>query len=212
MSCQSAMTAIASDPLDELIATVHWLGQQGWCPATGGNFSVRQDAARFLITASGRDKTRLLREDFLSAPVTGELPRAPLAPSAETALHQMLYRLEASIGCVLHTHTVAATVLSRQAEDALCFSGYEMQKAISGNITHAAELRLPVLENTQDIPALAQIVSQRWAQAPLPYGFLVRGHGLYAWGANVAEARRHVEGWEFLCNCLLTERLLSIRA
>jgi len=206
------MTAAASDTLDDLIATVHWLGQQGWCPATGGNFSVRQDALRFLITASGRDKTKLARDDFLIAPVAGELPRAPLTPSAEAALHQMLYRLDAGIGCVLHTHTVAATVLSRKAQDELRFSGYEMQKAISSNTTHAAELRLPVLENTQDILALAQIVSQRWTLAPLPYGFLVRGHGLYAWGANVAEARRHVEGWEFLFNCLLTEQLLSIHA
>jgi methylthioribulose-1-phosphate dehydratase len=30
------------------------------------------------------------------------------------------------------------------------------------------------------------------------HGFLLRGHGLYTWGANQADARRHVEIFEFL--------------
>jgi methylthioribulose-1-phosphate dehydratase len=40
-------------------------------------------------------------------------------------------------------------------------------------------------------------------------GFLVRGHGLYAWGETLAAAKRHVEGLEFLLSCLWQERLLE---
>ena len=39
-------------------------------------------------------------------------------------------------------------------------------------------------------------------------GFLLSGHGLYAWGATAADARRHVEGLEFLLACHLEERRL----
>jgi methylthioribulose-1-phosphate dehydratase len=91
------------------------------------------------------------------------------------------------------------------------FDGYEMQKAIRGHTTHEQVVALPIFENTQDIPALADRLAERWELAVLPYGFLVCAHGLYAWGASVAEARRHVEGWEFLMQCRLTERLLEAR-
>ncbi|MDR5106194.1 class II aldolase/adducin family protein, partial [Salmonella enterica subsp. enterica serovar Derby] len=46
---------------------------------------------------------------------------------------------------------------------------------------------------------------------PLQYGFLVRGHGLYCWGSQVAEARRHLEGLEFLFQCELQRRLLEAK-
>jgi methylthioribulose-1-phosphate dehydratase len=86
-----------------------------------------------------------------------------------------------------------------------------MQKAIRGHTTHETPLVLPLFDNTQDIPALADALARRWGPEGLPCGLLVRGHGLYAWGASVAEARRHVEGWEFLLSCLLNERLLESR-
>jgi methylthioribulose-1-phosphate dehydratase len=201
------------DTLDALIQVVIALAAQGLSPATGGNFSLRADEDHFCITASGRDKRTLSTEDFIHAAVHAPLPTTSPMPSAEAALHQRLYRLDATIGCVLHTHSVAATVLSRLAlVDRLQFEGYEMQKAIRGQATHEQVIALPIFENTQDISALADSLAQRWAQAAPPYGFLVRGHGLYAWGTSVAEARRHVEGWEFLMQCRLTERLLEGRA
>ena len=57
---------------------------------------------------------------------------------------------------------------------------------------------------------LAQQVAQRWQQQPLNWGLLVRGHGLYVWGRSLDEAKRHLEGWEFLINCEL-ERLKLTR-
>ncbi len=201
-----------AETLDALIPTVAALAAEGLSPATGGNFSVRAGAEWFFITASGCDKRALTPADFVRVPVSGALPTTPPAPSAEAALHQRLYRQDDRIGCVLHTHSVPATVLSRCSEaERLVFVGYEMQKAIRGQTTHETPLALPLFENTQDIPTLADALSRRWEPDGLPYGLLVRGHGLYAWGASVAEARRHVEGWEFLLNCMLQERLLEGR-
>lgn len=69
---------------------------------------------------------------------------------------------------------------------------------------------IPIFDNDQDIPALAQRVATLADNHPLQYGFLVRGHGLYCWGASVAEARRHLEGLEFLFQCELQRRLLEV--
>ena len=41
------------------------------------------------------------------------------------------------------------------------------------------------------------------------WGYLIDGHGLYAWGRDMAEARRHLEAFEFLLGCELELRKLK---
>ncbi|MEX2124368.1 MAG: methylthioribulose 1-phosphate dehydratase [Woeseia sp.] len=188
-------------------------GERQWCLATSGNFSVRAGASRCLITQSGKDKTKLAVDDLMLCDLDG-VPAANgdkgFKPSAETLLHTCLYRLDDRIAAVLHTHSVAATVLSRIAGAELDFSGFEMQKAIAGIGSHDAMVALPVFENTQDMSVLADAVRRRAADGTLSVpGFLVRGHGLYAWGTSLTEAQRHIEGFEFLLSCTLQERLLN---
>jgi methylthioribulose-1-phosphate dehydratase len=64
--------------------------------------------------------------------------------------------------------------------------------------THQHTEWLPILDNDQDIPALARRVEALLEQSPAVHGFLLRGHGLYTWGDDLAQARRHVEILEFL--------------
>ncbi len=195
-----------------LIDAGRWIDAQGWCPATGGNFSARLSADRALVTASGRHKGQLKGDDLLTVDLQGNPVESRLKPSAETLLHTRLYQLEPGIGAVLHTHSVASTVLSRlELSDWLTISGYEMQKSLNGNTSHEPEIRLAVFENTQDMLALAEQLTSRWQQTPLSWGFLVRGHGLYAWGRDVSEARRHLEGLEFLVAGELEMRRLGVK-
>jgi methylthioribulose-1-phosphate dehydratase len=55
-----------------------------------------------------------------------------------------------------------------------------------------------VLENTQDYGFMSRDVRAALAAHPVAHGLLLRGHGLYTWGRDVPEARRHVEVLEFL--------------
>ena len=198
----------------QLVEVCRYLGERGLAPATGGNFSVRVDDEHCLITRSGRDKSRLTVDDLMICDLDGNAVQPGLRPSAETGLHTCLYRIDAGIGAVLHTHSVVSTVLSRAISGDLVLQGFEMQKALAGNQTHAQAITIPIHDNDQDIGALAVRVQQRLQDdaaagvAPQP-GFLVRGHGLYAWGQDLAEAKRHVEGVEFLFACAWQEKLLS---
>ena len=131
-------------------------------------------------------------------------------PSAETPLHTCLYKLDAEIGAVLHTHSVASTVLSRSADTNLTIVGFEMQKALPGVTSHEDSITIPVLENDQDMTALAKRVQQAWADGSFGVpGFLIKGHGLYAWGNDLSAAQRHTEGFEFLFDCALQEKQVS---
>ena len=120
-------------------------------------------------------------------------------PSAETLLHAAVARARGS-GAVLHTHSIWSTVLSEThgTDGGIRLAGWEMLKGLEGVRTHQHTEWLPILTNDQNIPALAQRVETLLESSPGIHGFLLRGHGLYTWGDDLAEARRHVEILEFL--------------
>ena len=186
------------------------LAARGWTPATSGNFSMRADTAHLAITISGRDKGRLTPGDFMVVDLDGRPVATEQRPSAETGLHNQLYRRFPEIGCVLHTHSQNQTVASRlfAAQGSVHLAGYELLKAFRGNATHETAIDLPVLPNSQDIPALAAQVERLLDAGPL-WGYLIEGHGLYAWGQDMTEARRHLDAFEFLLACELDLRRLG---
>ncbi len=207
-------TALASpltgldDQIDALreCGTMFW--QRGWSVGTSSNYSVvvSRNPVELVVTASGMDKGRLAREDFVrvgddGTPVVDGQPKS----SAETMLHVMLARRE-EVGAVLHTHSVWGTVLSDLYGDEGGFeiAGYEMLKGLEGIKTHEHAEYVPIFENTQDIPALADEVEDRLftGKNNFIHGFLIRRHGLYTWGKTLDEARRHVEVFEFLFECI----------
>jgi methylthioribulose-1-phosphate dehydratase len=180
------------------------LAERGWTPATSSNFSMRLAPERVAITISGRDKGRLSEDDIMLVDLDGQPVGSAARPSAETLLHTQLYRHDPSIGAVLHTHSRTQTVASRLYAPAglVRFAGYELQKAFEGHTTHEGVIDLPVFPNSQDIPALAQTIED-WLEGGPGYGYLIDGHGMYAWGRDMAAARRHLEAFDFLLACEL---------
>jgi methylthioribulose-1-phosphate dehydratase len=199
----------ATEAAESLIRTGRWCDARGYCPATSGNYSVRLDATTLLVTASGKHKGRLSREDFVVVDYDGR-PIAAGVPSAETPLHALMFRLDSRIGAVVHTHSIPSTVLglALQRQGALDLDGYEMLKAFPGVSSHETRVSIPIFENSQDIPALAHDVERRWDRARFG-GYLLRGHGLYAWGKDIDTAVNAVEALEFLVACELERRKLS---
>ncbi|NCA70327.1 MAG: methylthioribulose 1-phosphate dehydratase [Sphingobacteriia bacterium] len=193
---------------DELAEVGRFCFSRGWLPATSGNLSARLDDRHVAITVSGRHKGELDASGIMVVDLDGRVLSEGLRPSAETELHLMLYRRDPSIGAVLHTHSVHATVLSRLVGDTLELADYEVMKAWPGVATHATRLALPVFANDQEIGRLAGRVEQALRADPSLPGYLIAGHGLYTWGASVMDARRHIEAFEFLLECeTLTRRM-----
>ncbi|MFH1599708.1 MAG: methylthioribulose 1-phosphate dehydratase [Pseudomonadota bacterium] len=195
---------------DEIVAATRELSALGWTPATSSNFSMRLDDRHAAITVSGRDKGRLVATDIMVVDMAGKAVATEHRPSAETLLHTQLYARYPDVGCVLHTHSHVQTVASRlyAAQGHVHLEGYELLKAFAGNQTHEMAVDVPVLANTQDMDELAGWVEALLDQQPM-WGYLINGHGLYAWGKDMAEARRHLEAFEFLLSCELDLRRLQ---
>ncbi len=196
------------EPIDALreVGALFW--QRGWSVGTSSNYSVvlSREPLDLLVTASGKDKGRLTRGDFVRLGPGGK-PQVEGQPksSAETLLH-VVAAAQPEVGAILHTHSVWSTLLSDLffPQGGFEISGYEMLKGLEGIATHEHASWIEIFENTQDIPALAEQVRERINDAadPLQHGYLIRKHGLYTWGRNLDEARRHVEIFEFLFECV----------
>lgn len=176
---------------------------RGWVLGTSGNFSavVSRDPLRLAITSSSVDKGELTADHILQIDGEGNVLEGAGRPSAETLLHLTVVRLRAA-GAVLHTHSVWSNILSGATERGLSIEGYEMLKGLEGVSTHEHREWLPIIDNSQDMAQLARSVETALNEHPLAHGFLLRRHGLYTWGADVAEAKRHVEILEFLLEVL----------
>lgn len=179
--------------------------ERGWVFGTSGNFSavVSERPLRLAITATGLDKGALDAEQFLEIDEEARVVRGKGLPSAETGLHLAIVGARGA-GAVLHTHSMWSTLLSESfaANGAVPLEGFEMLKGLTGVRTHEHKEILPIFENSQDIDQLAEHVEVLLKRDPALHGFLIRRHGLYTWGRDLAEAKRHVEVLEFLLQLL----------
>jgi methylthioribulose-1-phosphate dehydratase len=203
------------DEIDGLCTVGAMFWQRQWSVGTSSNYSVvlGREPLELLVTASGKDKGRLTRGDFVRVGSDGR-PTVPGQPksSAETLLHVVAAQ-QPGVGAVLHTHSVWSTLLSDffYPQGGFEVAGYEMLKGLEGVATHETTAWVEIFDNTQNIPSLAEQVRERMNDAadPLQYGYLIRRHGLYTWGRDLDEARRHVEIFEFLFECVARRMMLT---
>ncbi|MFM8635193.1 MAG: methylthioribulose 1-phosphate dehydratase [Planctomycetia bacterium] len=220
------MTAAFAPPAaTEAIDRLRTIGQEfhgrSWSLGTSSNYSVvvSRDPLELLITVSGKDKSALSRDDFVRVDASGRpVDGSGKKSSAETLLHCVLAGMIPSVGAVLHTHSVWSTILSGAdlPRGSVRIEGYEMLKGLEGIVTHETFEEVPIFANSQDMTELSQRIRDRFGAAdwgdpkrPPFHGFLLSRHGLYTWGRDLEEARRHVEIHEFLFEVVARSRMLQ---
>ena len=192
--------------IQDLIEHTAQLASAGMTPATSSNFSARLNDAHCLITVSGRDKGKLNADDFMEISMDGIAVDAKQTSSAETLLHTQIYQLRPEANIVLHTHSLAQTLMSmRYKQDGkIEFTGNELQKAFVGIKSHDGTVSLPIVANSQTMNVLCESVQALFAQDNF-WGYLIAGHGIYTWGRDMIEARRHLDAFEFLLQAELAK-------
>ena len=183
----------------ELAAIGRWFYARGWAPGTSGNFSsvLSLEPLRLAITASSLDKAGLTPEHIVEIGAAAQVVAGQGRASSEALLHLTVV-LTRGAGAVLHTHSVWNNIVSDVSAEGIAIGGYEMLKGLDGVTAHEHCEWLPIIENSQDMTALTLEVERVLNEHPQAHGFLLRRHGLYTWGRDLAEAKRHVEIFEFL--------------
>ena len=194
------------DEFEEMAAKIAAVAKgfhaRGWLLGTSGNLSavVQREPLRLAMSPSGADKGELKPEQFLAIDEGARIVSDHNGkPSDESLLHIRIVK-ERGAGAVLHTHSVWNNILSdlHASAGGVTIEGYEMLKGLQGVKTHEHSEWLPIIENSQDMPALAEVVGKMLNQHKAAHGFLLLRHGLYSWGDTLAQAKRHIEILEFL--------------
>lgn len=197
---------------EALVAVGRRMDARGWVPATAGNLSARLGVDRLAITRSGVHKGFLTPADIMAVDFAGRSLSPGLKPSAETLLHCQIYALWPEVGAVLHGHSVPATAftMALPGRTEIRLEGYEVLKAWSDVITsHEATIALPIIENDQDMQRLAARLEPLLKAGEAPIGYVLRGHGVYVWGADVQAALYRLEALEFLLATEIERRKLA---
>jgi methylthioribulose-1-phosphate dehydratase len=215
MSFAEITTEQKQQVLSELSAMKADFAARGFFPGTSGNLSMRvgpysQDEFYFAVTASGKDKSKTTPEDFLFVDQNGKpCETTTLKPSAETVIHNEIYRLT-GCGAIFHIHSIYNSLVSELFWErrAVPVEGVELIKGL--NIwEEEAVIDIPILSNFADVPRIVPEISERIVSS-IP-GILLRKHGIYAWGRDAFEAKRHLESFEFLFEYVYRWQLLSNR-
>jgi methylthioribulose-1-phosphate dehydratase len=206
-----------ADDFPELAANLAAIAKgfhaRGWLLGTSGNLSavVQREPLRLMMSPSGVDKAELTPDQMLTIDENARsVNRDSGKPSDESLLHIRIVK-ERGAGAVLHTHSVWNNILSDlyASQGGVTIAGYEMLKGLQGVRTHEHSEWLPIIDNSQDMPALAESIGEKLNEHPNAHGFLLRRHGLYSWGETLAQAKRHIEIFEFLLETM--GRTLHIR-
>ena len=175
------------------------LYQRGWFPATSGNLSykVHDKPLYFAITSSGKDKGTVSHEDVIFVDKDAKpIEKTRLKPSAETKIHSKIYQ-KTDAGMIIHIHTVNNNFISEVYFDKgfVPIKNLEMIKALD-IWKENAYIEIPIVENWFDLDKLAEETGK--VINPDISGVLIRNHGIYCWGRNEFEAKRHIEAFEFM--------------
>jgi 2-hydroxy-3-keto-5-methylthiopentenyl-1-phosphate phosphatase/methylthioribulose-1-phosphate dehydratase len=197
---------------NELTEIKELFARKNWFPGTSGNLSIKveDNPLSFLVTASGKDKAKTTMEDFLLVNEESK-PSHPthLKPSAETLIHAEIYK-QMEAGAVFHVHTIYNNLISDIDLDhgGVEIANIELIKAF--NIwEEGATIKVPIVPNYADIPKLTEEIGK--VIDPAIPGVLIHNHGIYAWGKNAFEAKKHLEAFEFLFEYLYKRQLLQRR-
>ena len=175
---------------------------RGWALGTSGNLSavVEREPLTLAMSPSGVDKGELTVGQILMIDEhAGVISAHHAKPSDESPLHIRIVK-ERGAGAVLHTHSIWNTILSDiyAADGGFSIEGYEMLKGLEGVNPHEHREWFPILENSQDMSTLADSIGETLGKHKDAHAFLLHRHGLYSWGRNLAQAKRHIEIIEFL--------------
>jgi len=200
----------------------------GWVTGTGGGTSIREDDLVYLAP-SGVQKELMRPEHIYVLSLKAQTDpkhriylRSPrqFKPSQCTPLFLAAFTKRGA-GCCIHTHSqwaVLITLLLEGSKNPKVFEinnieqikGFGRGYQKKGNLDYHDTLTIPVIENTPYEEDLTETLEEAMDQYPDCYAVLVRRHGIYVWGDNVAKAKTQAESLDYLFQLAVEMRKLSL--
>lgn len=201
--------AVFQTPLEkifitEVVQAAKICYDRGWCFGTAGNFSIKTNNKRLWQSPRSKNKGSLDPEFFIPIDLlTGQLLEDSKIsePSQEMPVHRCIYLAKPAARSVVHCHPPYLVKYSDQLKvGANKLGGGEMIKAL-GAKDFFDTLECGVISNLRQVE-MEKLESLENEIKEVP-AIILKGHGVYAWGADPHEALAVVEALEFIAQkCL----------
>ena len=179
------------EPLKEKVCAANLLLQKySLVTFTWGNVSgVDRETNAMVIKPSGVEYERMKPSDMVVVDLcTGKRIDGDLNPSSDTPTHLELYRVFASIGGVVHTHSRFATIMAQSGLPVPVF-GTTHADYFNGEIPLSRALTDSEIEGEYELNT-GKVICETFAGAdPLEIpAVLVKSHGPFCWGLTPDKA------------------------
>jgi methylthioribulose-1-phosphate dehydratase len=183
---------------------------QGWVSGTGGGLCIRH-GDRVYMAPSGVQKELLRPETLYELDLDGQVCAGPDAASGLSVSQCRPLFLAAiqlrGAGAVIHTHSKKALLATLAFQREVVLTELEMMKGLRGVGYHDVHA-VPIIENTAHECDLAGSLTAAIGTYPNTHAVLVRRHGIYVWGSDWREAKRHAECYDYLLDVAVEMRRL----
>jgi methylthioribulose-1-phosphate dehydratase len=185
--------------------------QQGFVGGTGGGMAVRVHN-QIVMAPSGVHKELLHVDDMFLCNLDGEVMTRPASSALALTQCAPLFveaMQQRGAGGVIHSHSQHAVMATLHFQDVVEITHMEMLKGLRG-VAYADVHRIPIIDNTAHECDLRDSLADAIRAHPLVHAVLVRRHGIYVWGADWLEAKRHAEVYDYLLQLAVQMKLAKL--
>jgi ribulose-5-phosphate 4-epimerase/fuculose-1-phosphate aldolase len=187
------MDVVSDEVLDRFVDACHEVDRRRLVRCSCGNLSMRIDAERALVTATGSWLGRLSREQVVVCRIADGAVLAGGKPSSETGFHLGILRTRPEVNAVLHFQTPSATAVACRPPEAVDFSVIPEIPYYIGPVA-----RVPYL--LPGSSELAQAVIDAMRQHDM---LLMTNHGQVTAAHDFDQVIQNAEFFELACEILL---------
>lgn len=187
------MKGIPDEVLDRFVEACHDIDRRGLLRCSCGNLSLRLDAERMLITATGSWMGRLTREQVAVCRIEGGSMIEGAKPSSEVGFHAGVLKARPDVNAVLHFQTPFATALACRPADSV---RYDVIPEIPFYV--GAVKRVPYYPPGS--PDLAAVVTKAMRQHDM---VMMANHGQVTVGRDLDHVMQNAEFFEFACQVVV---------
>jgi len=171
---------------------------RGFVSANDGNLSVRISDTEVIATPSGISKGFMKDDMLIKVDMDGNVLSGTMKPSSEIKLHLAIYKNNAQLRAVNHTHPPVASTFA--AAGVALDKAYLQETAVTLGVIPVAKYALP---GTEDLAIGAAEYCNDY------HGVLLEHHGAVAWGDSVMQALFRMESIEYAATITMYSKTMG---
>jgi len=185
----------------EFVACCRQIAAKEMSWGASGNFSMRIDKNKFLITASGSHFGRTSSRTIVQCSIADNTFVGAVRPSVEHTMHRRIYLVRPDTNYIVHVHPLFSVLMISAKNVAINCSVIPEAKHYVGSVAYVPYM-------TAGTKKLAASVERKAKKADI---VVMKNHGIVALGKTFEDALCRAEAFEFIAKLNYYALLVKVK-